>query len=221
MSAYRPSRRKLMSGGIAALGGASVTSAGLCETAAAQGESSVLRSVDGCRVACGMARPVSGPLLPPDLSIASAARRAQIAMGYKAPVEVHAVSTSTAAAVLIPNAEQTGRSRRLVVYNPNYIKDLWRWGGEPALIGLLAHEIAHHANEDLGPDARERGSLARELDADFLAGYALARLGFPAEQSTYAFRYAYAARASATHPDSAARVRSALSGWRLGRATPS
>ena len=108
--------------------------------------------------------------------------------------------------------------RRLVVYSPDYLHRLRRWGGDAALIGLLAHEIAHHANNDLGPDARRRGPLARELDADFVAGYALAKLGFSAENSTHAFRFAYAARPSATHPDTGARVRSVLSGWRSGRA---
>ena len=219
MTAYRPCRRKLLTAGLALLSGAGYAGVGAGETVSAQTETPVLGGLKGCRVGCGLASPVKGPLSPPDLSVSSAAWRAQDAMGYDAPVELYAASTATAAALVAPDPERPGEIRRLVVYNPNYVSDLWRWGGEAALVGLLAHEIGHHANGDIGPNPRERGLLARELDADFLAGYVLARLGYPAEQSTYAFRYAYAARASATHPDSAARVRSALSGWRLGRAT--
>ena len=103
MTAFRLSRRTLLSSGLAAAAGVGLGGAG-----AAQADLLGLSRLIGCQNGCGLSGAIDGPLRPADLAVVRAALRAQQAMGYHAPVEIRAAATATAGAVLIPASAATG-----------------------------------------------------------------------------------------------------------------
>jgi len=76
--------------------------------------------------------------------------------------------------------------------------------------GTLAHEIAHHAGSHLF--VRNQTSHERELQADYLAGFALGRIGATLKESLSTNRD-LSEGGSASHPPKANRDQAVTDGW--------
>lgn len=108
-----------------------------------------------------------------------------------------------------------GEWKKLIVWDPDFMRQLddeagTRW----ASVAVLAHEIAHHVNDDTDQDPRRMSPGARkeqELYADEWAGYKLRGLGASLEEAVAVFRRM--GEGGETHPPSASRVRRATKGW--------
>jgi hypothetical protein len=102
--------------------------------------------------------------------------------------------------------------KRLILYNPDYIKWLNSSTGDKwATMTLLAHEVGHHLN---GHTIRKGGSRPQlELEADEFAGFVLARLGASLREAQEVMTFVASAAGSRTHPSRLARTRAIRKGW--------
>lgn len=150
---------------------------------------------------------------PPALAPASAravaeVRQAQAAIGLNLPIQVFAAGGGNAFAAA-PNGIP------VIGYNPWFLSQLDQIGGHFAPMSVLAHEVGHHANGDTHWQAQMRHPWQRELGADFVSGFALARLNASADEATRALRAMFTG-GSPTHPDSPRRIAAVLDGWNRG-----
>lgn len=125
-------------------------------------------------------------------------------------------------AAQVTNAEATrilqyGRPVLVIRYNPVFLNNLYRQSGMWASISVLAHEVGHHFNGDTGFYSGWSNQWGKELRADYLSGFVLARAGASLEESTRALRSMYSAMGSATHPDTPKRLAALAAGWQKGR----
>jgi len=108
-----------------------------------------------------------------------------------------------------------------IVYDPEFLADLndaaeTEW----AAVSVIAHELGHHhfghvrsGHEVLAPADMRR----EELDADYFAGYTLARMGASLADAEAALDFIRGDRASDTHPGTGRRLRATAAGWADGR----
>ncbi len=117
--------------------------------------------------------------------------------------------------------EQTGinnayatmiRNRRYIIYDNNFLTNLDRYANTRwASVSVLAHEMGHHYRNHLFTGT---GSTpAKELEADYFSGYALARLGVSLAEATAAMQRISPVQGNASHPGRAARVDAIQRGW--------
>ncbi|MEO1329901.1 MAG: hypothetical protein AAFW46_09585 [Pseudomonadota bacterium] len=153
--------------------------------------------------------------------LAPATRRAvdevsqiQRAIGYAQPLHVFRGDAGNALASIV--SDGSGRRRRVIVYRPEFMESLYRRGGPGAPLTVLAHEVGHHANGDFSYRAQHKHPWRKELGADYIAGLALARLGYRSADATRALMMLYRRYGSRTHPDTPRRVEAMRAGWRDG-----
>jgi hypothetical protein len=103
------------------------------------------------------------------------------------------------------------KGNRYILYNPHFIEAITRaTGTDWAAVSVLAHEIGHHLWRNNGK------LLATELEADEFSGYVLAKMGASLDEAEAVMKILASARASATHPGRADRLRSIAAGWKTG-----
>lgn len=108
--------------------------------------------------------------------------------------------------------------RRLVVYQPAFMAEIMqRTASYWALIGVLAHEIGHHAN---GHTLYRSWGHDKELEADRFAGFVLGRMGATEEQALSGIRIYGDTAATVTHPVREEREKAVAAGWRAAQPTP-
>ena len=88
----------------------------------------------------------------------------------------------------------------------NYMCDT-DWGA----ISIIAHEIGHHYYDHI---ADPGNPLQQELEADFLSGYILAKLGASLESAQAAMAHFGTERDTHSHPNKYDRVNAIERGWR-------
>lgn len=104
---------------------------------------------------------------------------------------------------------------RYIVYDSDRV--LWFEGQQTdwTSLGILVHEIAHHIN---GDTAKIRvNQWDKELKADYLAGFVIARLGGSLSQAT-AFTLILSEKGSPRHPPRARRTERVRLGWQAAMA---
>lgn len=84
------------------------------------------------------------------------------------------------------------------------------WGA----ISIIAHEIGHHYYRHT---VNRNDPLKQELEADYLSGYVLAKLGASKHAATQAMRNFASEQDSDTHPNKYDRVRVIGNGWEKGK----
>lgn len=138
------------------------------------------------------------------------------------PIPVYAGEVGNAAAVALPDIvrtrygwRETGRWTPAIVYDPTFM-DWIDTQGKWAAISVMAHEVGHHVNHDLSWYGQFEHPWTKELQADFISGYALALLGVPLEEAVRAELALFTATASVTHPDSLRRLDAIEQGWLRG-----
>lgn len=102
--------------------------------------------------------------------------------------------------------------RRLVIYQPAFMAEIrQRTASYWSLIGVLAHEIGHHAN---GHTLYRSWGHEKELEADRFAGFVMGRMGATEEQALSGIRIYGEPAATATHPAREERAAAVAAGWR-------
>ena len=112
-----------------------------------------------------------------------------------------------------PNNAHAGivRNRRVILYDPLFLRDLERRFGEWGPMSVMAHEVAHHL---LGHTVfREDSNPRAELDADFYTGFILNRLGARLEQAQAAIGELAPTSGSSSHPPRRERLEAIAQGW--------
>ena len=113
-----------------------------------------------------------------------------------------------------------GEVKQLVMWDPQFLEELDAQAGTKwASVAILAHELAHHLNNDTGqnPDViplHERRE--QELYADRYAGQKLQEFGVSKNDAVEVFYHL--GEGGETHPPPHQRVASAGEGWDAGRA---
>ena len=105
-------------------------------------------------------------------------------------------------------------SKRLILYNPSFIAlAKLEAGNDWAVKGVIAHEVAHHLNNDPLESDGSRPDL--ELDADRFAGWALCKMGATLKQAQAALYLSQVnVEGSSTHPPRSERLKAVEEGWR-------
>ena len=108
-----------------------------------------------------------------------------------------------------------GEIKQLIMWDPGFMSELDRAAGTKwASVAILAHELAHHHNNDTGQHpgrlpAHERRE--QELFADRWAGQMLR--GFGASRREAVAVFGQLGEGGETHPPSSLRVKAAGEGW--------
>lgn len=135
-------------------------------------------------------------------------QRVSDTVGVSANFKINAVRFGASTPIA---AATTCLGKRHIVYD----KDEFLWFKEGRTdwqsLGILIHEIAHHLNGDTSGNAEE--PWTRELKADYLAGFIIARLG-GTEYEARAFPRVLSEEGSDSHPPRAKRLAMVSDGWR-------
>lgn len=113
----------------------------------------------------------------------------------------------------VANAEATtenGGKARLILYNPNWMKNLKSSTTNWSDWVVLAHEVGHHVAFHMDPSFPNHEA---ELQADYFAGFILHKLGAPIVDVQLAMAMVSFEEASESHPAKALRVAEIKKGW--------
>lgn len=116
----------------------------------------------------------------------------------------------------VPNASATSiNNTPVIIYNPQFLNAMGT--GHPAApISILAHEVGHHINQDITWFGQFKHPWTKELQADFVSGVALRRLGFSLQDALSAQLLYFNQIGSQSHPDSYKRIDAISAGWYRG-----
>ena len=118
-----------------------------------------------------------------------------------------------AAAILCEDYD--GKIKQVVMWDPLFFEEVNRKAGTPwASIAILAHELAHHLNNDTGQNPGRIPSHEKreqELYADRYAGQVLRQLGASRQEAVAVFYQM--GEGGETHPPPWLRVAAAGEGW--------
>lgn len=110
----------------------------------------------------------------------------------------------------------TGEMERFILYDGDFFTQMEeRSNNDWASVFILAHEIGHHLN---GHTLTNKGSNHKwELEADYFAGNALAKMGASLEGAQSAVQAITYEKATRSHPAKADRLNIIKKGWRKGK----
>ncbi|HVG11715.1 MAG TPA: M48 family metalloprotease [Flavisolibacter sp.] len=112
-------------------------------------------------------------------------------------------------------------NRRYIIYDNAFLENLDTYARTKwASVSVLAHEMGHHYRNHVVD--RQGSTPPKELEADYFSGYVMAKLGAGAAEAVAAMENIASARASATHPAKADRLKAIQQGWNYAKGlTPS
>lgn len=100
----------------------------------------------------------------------------------------------------------------IIVYDPKWFEGIYLNLGRAANISILAHEIGHHAQNHSSIRGMFLNQWQKELEADFLSGYAMAKMGYSLYDSLIAIRN-LSRGCSYSHPCTNNRIQAITNGW--------
>lgn len=103
-------------------------------------------------------------------------------------------------------------NKRYIIYDNRFLTALDQYSGTNwASVSVLAHEMGHHYRNHL---ISGNGSTpAKELEADYFSGYALAKINASLADATAAMERVAPIQGNSSHPGRAARVDAIQKGW--------
>jgi len=138
------------------------------------------------------------------------------------PIAVYEGDVDNAAAVMIPQIAPMPRGwapvtrwMPAIIYNRSFMAWIDAQGSWAAL-SVMAHEVGHHVNHDSTWYGQFKHPWTKELQADFISGYVLARLGAPLEEAVRAQQAMCDLTGTLTHPDTPRRIDAIEQGWLRG-----
>jgi hypothetical protein len=104
------------------------------------------------------------------------------------------------------------RNKRFIIYDNRFLTALDQYSKTNwASVSVLAHEMGHHYENHLFTG---NGSTpAKELEADYFSGYALAKINASLADATAALERIAPVQGNSSHPGRAARVDAIRRGW--------
>lgn len=113
----------------------------------------------------------------------------------------------------VPNACATVyNGTPIISYNQdflNYLASNNSW----APVSVIAHEIGHHVNMHSSWYGSFQHPWTRELQADFVSGYVLFKLGASWQDATSAFNIMFSWMGTESHPDTPRRIEALTQGY--------
>jgi hypothetical protein len=104
------------------------------------------------------------------------------------------------------------QGKRFIIYDNRFLTALDQYSNTKwASISVLAHEIGHHYENHL--ISGSGSTPAKELEADYFSGYALAKIGASLGDATAAMQRIAPVQGNASHPGRAARIDAIQKGW--------
>ncbi|MEZ4828314.1 MAG: hypothetical protein R3C61_18795 [Bacteroidia bacterium] len=103
-------------------------------------------------------------------------------------------------------------NRPIISYNSGfleYLKSYNLW----APVSVLAHEVGHHYNRDVLWYGNFKHPWTKELQADFVSGYVMYKLGASLSDAQSAQRVSFDWMGSTSHPDSPRRLDALTAGY--------
>ena len=144
-----------------------------------------------------------------------AAERIMDASGLRADFEIEVAPGEDNAYATIKRCGRLGACR-VIIYDPEFLRDIERRTDEWGPISIMAHEVAHHLQ---GHSVHGGGSNPPdELDADFFSGFILQKLGASLESAQAAMRLIADPSGSSSHPPRRERLEYIARGWRKAAA---
>lgn len=114
----------------------------------------------------------------------------------------------------VPNASATViNGGPVIVYNPNFLNFMAQKASQWGPVSIIAHEYGHHVNFDTTYYGQFKHSWTKELQADFVSGLVMARMGATLEQATRALRVNFSYMGSQSHPNTPKRLDALTQGW--------
>lgn len=104
----------------------------------------------------------------------------------------------------------------IITYNRqfmNYLSSNNQW----APISVLAHEVGHHVNNDISWYGAFKHSWTKELQADYVSGYVMYKMGASLENAKSAFYIMFDWMGSMSHPDTPRRIDALTAGYYRAR----
>lgn len=124
-----------------------------------------------------------------------------------APIPIYQSSVSDACAF----ADIYGN--KIITYNPNFLNYLYS-NNQWAPISVIAHEVGHHYSGHSTWYGTFLHSWTRELQADFVSGYVLYKLGCPtAQDALSAMNVMFTYNGTSSHPDTPKRMDALVQGY--------
>lgn len=153
---------------------------------------------DEARLACGLVEPVA-----PDIVLGLASTDAERVLREIGRAALLSNMPDIMSGPVDNAAAMIRGGRRLIVYNPQFLRDLTKRGGTDwAVTFVVGHELGHHAE---GHTVSSGCDHKFELQADGFSARALKRMGASLEEATAAMR-AMKTGESECHPSSSERV---------------
>lgn len=100
----------------------------------------------------------------------------------------------------------------IITYNQNFLNYLAQ-NNNWAPISVIAHEVGHHYNLDITVLGSFQHSWTKELEADFVSGYVLYKMGASLNDALSAFYVMFNWMGSASHPDTPRRIDALRQGY--------
>jgi len=100
----------------------------------------------------------------------------------------------------------------IITYNSeflNFLASRNQW----APISVLAHEVGHHLNNDISWYGSFKHSWTKELQADYLSGYVLYKMGASYENAISALSLTFTWMGTESHPDTPRRIDALAQGY--------
>ena len=100
--------------------------------------------------------------------------------------------------------------RTIIVYDPLWFEQIYVNLGRAANISILAHEVGHAYNHDNYYNSKSQWD--KELQADYISGWVMARLGYSLGDALMAIR-TLSRGYDNTHPPTSYRIQAITNGW--------
>lgn len=168
---------------------------------------------------CGIERRIdissSLSVFPADSKIMDLLNKINDIAGF--PVNYTVYATNNSESVPFAAVSSDAPNSRLIIYPPSFLSKINVGDGRYKdwnFVYILAHEVGHHIAGHTLTDNGERKK--QELDADYFAGFVMAKLGAAQNEVLQAINFLTENPTDDEHPPKAERVSKVLDGWTKG-----
>ena len=122
------------------------------------------------------------------------------------PIPIYMGGVQNASATVINNGP-------VIVYSSQFLNSMEQNASYWAPISIIAHEYGHHLNYDTTYYGQFKHPWTKELQADFVSGLVMARMGASLDEATRALRANFSYMGTQSHPNTPKRLEAIAQGW--------